>query len=1230
MPLDSIAVLSLLDRATDANGAVVPGATLEFSEAGTTTPMAVYSDADLTVSLGAVVTCDAGGYPTSDGNTQVSIYTGTASYKVVVKNSSGVTVLTRDNIPGAPVIPTDDAVALPETPVVSRTSTYVILTTDQGKLINADPTSGSFSLTLPSAITAGDGWRIGVRHAGNTSNTITVRTTGGQTISCAGQSSATSHSLTGRGHTRWYVSDGASGYTVDAEVSPLMSGPLPFFRVADRLTAPPASPVGGARYIINGTPTGAWSTLGFAEEDVAEYDGNGSWFRYTPGAGWFAYVVDEDLFTKYDGSSWEDQTGMGAPSSSTLKRAIYEHQASSGTGGGTNTNGSWATRPLTTEVVDSIGGSVASNEVTLPVGTYLVTAQQQLYQEAGTLGSTGIAQQRLTAVTATFDALYLGMPTRNGGVAAGAGVSFTSYNTHTLNDHWLLNVTVAGTVKLEYHTNWSTTNSGLGVAASNGVEVFARLTIIDLASLQGPQGIQGIQGEGGLDAAYAYQWSTATSGDPGSGKMWLNNATYASATQWAISETDALSSGLAAAIATWDDSSSTTFKARVRIHKEGSPGSWIEFKITGTGTDQGTYWTFPISGVISSGTLSTLDSLALIVIPNGDIGDPGTTVPDPSGLSAHSDFNDETDYVVTYDTSAGATKKSLGKNLGFTQAGTGAVLRRLQEKLRDRIDARDFGVSASASSSNNRTFMQAALDYVAGLGRATLLLPDFTFDMAGSVTLSANNCGIVGTGKASSLIVQKTVSSPTFVLSGDRQTAHHFGVYYDSAGTAGGDAFQFTGEYLNALDLWAVNAYRGYVYSGANQSITHDVESANHVVNGMLFDSIVGGKFTNCQMNAGIPTNASLGNVRMTNQVEALLMANIECLEGKYSLTTDATAPGFGARPAWNRFVDFYCDAASDGSVINHMYGSKFIGSWFSGGRSGGGLDGVTLSNCLDVAFVECQFANCGKSGAKVNATSSKIRFFGGAANSNSVTAGSGVGHGIEIAANTNDVTVLYPEGGNDLVPGGQQGYDVYVAAGTSGRVVVKASGSGGVTGVAQHNGTGTGNVVEINGTLYQGGSIIPFANDGGAIGASGQAMSDGFWATGAVQNYGAGNVTQTHSTGKLVTKAVNGIGYDTGSGGAVTQATSRTTGVTVNAACGAITLVSAAGSTTAASFTVTNSAVAATDTVIVSQKSGTDKYDLSVTAVGAGSFEITFKTHSGTTVEQPVFNFVVIKAVAA
>jgi hypothetical protein len=112
------------------------------------------------------------------------------------------------------------------------------------------------------------------------------------------------------------------------------------------------------------------------------------------------------------------------------------------------------------------------------------------------------------------------------------------------------------------------------------------------------------------------------------------------------------------------------------------------------------------------------------------------------------------------------------------------------------------------------------------------------------------------------------------------------------------------------------------------------------------------------------------------------------------------------------------------------------------------------------------------------------------------------------------------------------------------------------------------------------------------------------------------------------------GVGYATGAGGTVAQGTNRTTGVTLNTVCGAITLFSqvntAVSAATAQSFTVTNSAVAATDVIVPSQKSGTDKYEIFITNVAAGSFQITTYTTGGTTNEAPVFNFLVLKAVTS
>lgn len=122
------------------------------------------------------------------------------------------------------------------------------------------------------------------------------------------------------------------------------------------------------------------------------------------------------------------------------------------------------------------------------------------------------------------------------------------------------------------------------------------------------------------------------------------------------------------------------------------------------------------------------------------------------------------------------------------------------------------------------------------------------------------------------------------------------------------------------------------------------------------------------------------------------------------------------------------------------------------------------------------------------------------------------------------------------------------------------------------------------------------------------------------------------HGSSVTLLSGSSAIGYATGAGGTVTQATSRTTGVTINKPCGAITLFSTtttAGQVT--TFTVTNNQVAATDTVDVSVKSGTGVYFLSVSQTAAGSFNISVYTPAAVgSAEAPVINFSVTKAVTA
>lgn len=104
--------------------------------------------------------------------------------------------------------------------------------------------------------------------------------------------------------------------------------------------------------------------------------------------------------------------------------------------------------------------------------------------------------------------------------------------------------------------------------------------------------------------------------------------------------------------------------------------------------------------------------------------------------------------------------------------------------------------------------------------------------------------------------------------------------------------------------------------------------------------------------------------------------------------------------------------------------------------------------------------------------------------------------------------------------------------------------------------------------------------------------------------------------------------------GGSVTQATNRSTGVTLNTISGLITTNSASlAAETGATFTVTNNQVFADDVVLVCIAGGTNGGNTTATVIviAAGSFQITVANQNaaGGTAETGaiLLNFIIMKA---
>ena len=104
--------------------------------------------------------------------------------------------------------------------------------------------------------------------------------------------------------------------------------------------------------------------------------------------------------------------------------------------------------------------------------------------------------------------------------------------------------------------------------------------------------------------------------------------------------------------------------------------------------------------------------------------------------------------------------------------------------------------------------------------------------------------------------------------------------------------------------------------------------------------------------------------------------------------------------------------------------------------------------------------------------------------------------------------------------------------------------------------------------------------------------------------------------------------------GGTVTQATNKSTGVTLNTESGQITMNNAQlNAGVEVTFTVTNDKIAAEDVIVVNHGSGgtAGSYLVGATAIAAGSFEITVTNVSGGSLSEAiVINFVALKGASS
>ena len=214
-----------------------------------------------------------------------------------------------------------------------------------------------------------------------------------------------------------------------------------------------------------------------------------------------------------------------------------------------------------------------------------------------------------------------------------------------------------------------------------------------------------------------------------------------------------------------------------------------------------------------------------------------------------------------------------------------------------------------------------------------------------------------------------------------------------------------------------------------------------------------------------------------------------------------------------------------------------------------------------------------------------------------------------------------------DLLQGGASNTLAALAAVATGNVLI----SGGVTTASSWGKVGL--TTHVSGTLAVGNGGIGVATITGIMKGNGTSAVTA--ATAGTDYMGITTANALTGSGGVSVNGTGTLGYGTGAGGTVTQLTSKITGVTLNKITGRITMNGALlGAGGFASFPVTNSLVAVTDTVIVGVSGGyfdSTVYTTTVCSVNAGNFVIQVNNNTtGPLSEALVVNFTVIKGASA
>lgn len=378
-----------------------------------------------------------------------------------------------------------------------------------------------------------------------------------------------------------------------------------------------------------------------------------------------------------------------------------------------------------------------------------------------------------------------------------------------------------------------------------------------------------------------------------------------------------------------------------------------------------------------------------------------------------------------------------GNLVAFRQLGTGSVTRSVMDKLRERVSVLDFiPVAEHAAIKALTTTYDATADIQDAINSLTLggevYFPQGLYLISSVLNVTVAGTTLVGACRWRTAI-QQTVGTQGHLLldsTANNSTVRSLRFTFAAAVTpSAGIVIDSRGgfNYIHDIDISA--AWQAVKFTQGAGSRIHNFSISNHENAGIICQTISDIYIDNFVMNAGSDTRATLGSIRLLDKCEGIFVSNGDVLRGVYSLVTDAASYTLGNRPAYCNFTNVLFDSAAQGSLLDDLIETEFVGCWFSGGRVAPGYAGCTLGQSDSVKFTNTRFFNCGSHGLAVTSTAAKrLSIVNCSANSNSFSTGAGVSHGIFFANGVTDFTIADTTCTNGLYTG-TQGYGIFIGA---------------------------------------------------------------------------------------------------------------------------------------------------------------------------------------------------------